>query len=240
MVITHASKKQEEKEERKKRRKRAVSSTPLPTIDGKEAEGGGGGGGGGDSHAQFWGLFRGTSRWRRRDTNKDQEEEEEEEEPTPLPSSTAPASYPTRQFPFFFLVIEVALLAFCLSLLLRENADLTCLVVPPTYPAVRPSNPPPIHVFSTMCPPNQTHLLNHPPPTHPLQSMNKWIQELYSTLLQRSSRRRGGTQMCYGVWSCQGGGVVDYPFTLTYRQAHTRRMLDIIMVWEWVGGWVGR
>jgi hypothetical protein len=49
----------------------------------------------------------------------------------PPAASTAPASYPSRQFPPLFLLLLTALLALCLVALWRQaNDDMECLIVP--------------------------------------------------------------------------------------------------------------
>jgi len=229
MVIKHASRQQlqnkkekqkkkqqqqqqQQQQEQKKGRRKSVGGTvaaPAAT-DGGGRKGGGGGRGGSaadaKSHAHFWALFRYRSSSKSGSEEEEKDEELEEEEEEDLPSSTAPASYPTRQFPFYFLLLETSLLFFCLYLLLKGgNSDLVCYIVP----ALNASLPP---------------------------SLASWAQATYQSLLQSSSsRRRSATQMCFAYWPCALPSLPPSlppslaPFLLRYQQSKARTLLDIIM-----------
>lgn len=180
-------------------------------ADGGGTEEGGGERGGipadANGHARFWALFRyhssSTFEW---EDGREIEEQEDEEKGEDLPSSTAPASYPTRRFPYYFLFLETSLLFYCLYLLLKGgNSDLTCYIIPGTDSPFSPS-------------------------------LALWAQATYDRLLQTSSSsRRSATQMCFAYWPCplpttsHSNPPFHAPFLLRYRQAKARTLLDVIM-----------
>lgn len=225
MVITHASrqqlqkkkekqkKKQQKQQQRQQEKKGGRCKSVGETVAAPAAADGGGRGGrrgsaaDAKSHAHFWALFRYRSSSNSgSEEGEEEEEDEEQEEEEDLPSSTAPASYPTRQFPFYFLLLETSLLFFCLYLLLKGgNSDLVCYIVP----SLNASLPP---------------------------SLASWAQAIYQSLLQSSSsRRRSATQMCFAYWPCAIPSLNPFlpptlvPFLLRYQQSKARTLLDIIM-----------
>lgn len=231
MSITHASRQQLQKKKEKQRKEQqqrqqqqqqdqkkgvrrksvggAVAAPAAADGGGRAAGRGGRRGSTADakSHAHFWALFRyRSSSNTASEEGEEEEEDEEQEEEDDLPSSTAPASYPTRQFPFYFLLLETSLLFFCLYLLLKGgNSDLVCYIVPTLNASLPPS-------------------------------LASWAQATYQSLLQSSSsRRRSATQMCFAYWPCAIPSLNPFlpptlvPFLLRFQQSKARTLLDIIM-----------